>query len=530
MQDSQASTLDKTAPALPTRLQRWLERDVAVAGVLFLLTLASRLPFQSHVLYHWDSVNFAFAIREFNIAKEQPQPPGYIVYVWLCRLANAVTGDAQTAMVGISIVASALAAVALFYLGRSLFDRRTGVVAALCLATSPLFWFYGEIALPHTLDTLLVIVSVWWLYETMRGDHRYLYPAIVVLAVAGGVRQQTLVFLAPMLLLALRRVGRRRFIIAGILGAIVSLASFVPLVILSGGLANYLSVMAAFSDRFQKTTSIVQGAGWSGLRRNLIKLGLYTAYGWSVALLPGALYALVRIRQRRWPKGWERLTFLCLWIAPALLFYTLIHMGQQGLVFVFLPALLLLGAMGLTRLFAARPGRLTMAATALVLVNMSIFLAVPEYPLGPDTQRLLTWSTLVNSDHYYQDRFDAIRAHFVPGSTVILAANWHHVEFYLPEYKKLPFGLGSKWEVDQGLPLHDPGGDLLSTPAELGLQLGGDGRVAIIIFDPALEEFNRTPQVVQRLALPGGTQLSYLTLGAADQLSVNADSYGILVK
>jgi len=507
-----------------------LERDVVLAGILCLVTLASRMPFQSHVLYHWDSVNFAFAIREFSIAKEQPQPPGYIVYVWLCRLVNAVTGDAQTAMVSISIVASALAVVALFYLGRAMFDRRTGRVAALCLATSPLFWFYGEIALPHTLDALLVIVSAWWLYETMRGDYRYLYPAIVVVAVAGGVRQQTLVFLAPVLLFALRRVGRQRFLIAGGLGAIISLASFVPLVFLSGGLANYLSIMGAFSDRFQKTTSILQGAGWWGLRRNLIKLGLYTSYGWSIALLPGAVYPLVRLGQRRWLHQWERLIFLLLWITPALLFYTFIHMGQQGLVFVFLPVLLLLGAVGLTHLFAARPGGLIVTAAALIAVNASIFLIAPEYPLGPDTQRLLTRATLANSDHSYQDRFDAIRKNFDAGSTVVLAANWRHVEYYLPGYLKLPFSLGSKWEIDQGLPVNDAAQSTRATPAQLGLRLNSEGKAVIVIFDPSLETFNQTPQLVRRLSLPTGNDLAYMELRADDQLSVDADSYSISAK
>ncbi len=503
---------------------------MALAGVLFLLTLASRLPFQSHVLYHWDSVNFAYAINEFNLAKEQPQPPGYIVYVWLCRLVNFVARDAQIAMVSISVVASALAVAALFFLGRAMFDRRTGLVAALCLGSSPLFWFYGEIALPHPLDTLLVIVSAWWLYETMRGDGRYLYPAMVVLAVAGGVRQQTLVFLAPLLLLALRRVGWRRFLIAGLVGAIISLASFVPLVMLSGGLANYLSVMGAFSDRFQKTTSIFQGAGWFGLQRNLIKLTLYTAYGWSLAAAAGVFYPFLRAWQRRWPTRWARLLFLAVWIAPALLFYTFVHMGQQGLVFVYLPALFLLSAKGLTRAFDARPGGLATAVAALVLVNAGIFLGAPEYPLGPDTQRLLTRATLVNSDHYYQDRFDAIRENFEAGSTVILAVNWHHIEYYLPEYRKLPFSLGSKWEIDQGLPVNDAANTLTATPAELGLPLSAEGNAVVAIFDPALAAFNRTPERVQSLPLPGGHQLLYMEWGADDRLSVEADSYGIRAK
>ena len=192
-------------------------RDVWIVMGLLAISLLSRVPFRSQILYHWDSVNFAYAMREFSVAKEQPQPPGYIVYVWLCRLVDLLFGDPQTTMVWISIVASTLAVVALFYLGRSMFDCQTGLLAALFLATSPLFWFYGEIALPHSLDMLLVIVGIWWLYETMRGQPRYLYPAVVVMAIAGGVRQQTLVFLAPLILYALRRESWKRLLVAGIL-------------------------------------------------------------------------------------------------------------------------------------------------------------------------------------------------------------------------------------------------------------------------------------------------------------------------
>ncbi|MEK7326697.1 MAG: glycosyltransferase family 39 protein [Chloroflexota bacterium] len=511
-------------------LKQLLERDGVVAGALFLVTLVSRLLFPSQILYHWDSVNFAYAIAEFNVAKNQPHPPGYIVYVWLTQLVNLVTRDAQTTLVSISIVASALAVAALFYLGRSMFDRRAGLIAAMFLASSPLFWFYGEIALPHTLDTLLVIVCAWWFYETLKGNHRYLYPAIVVAAVAGGVRQQTLIFLGPMMLFAMLRVGWRRFIISGILGAVISVAWFVPLITLNGGLQNYLYAMSVFSDRFQSTTSLLAGAGWFGLRRNLIKLTLYTAYGWGAALAATGVGTLAGLWRRNWPKEWSRVIFLVLWVAPTVLFYAVIHMGQQGLVFVYLPALLLLSAVGVGRLLAAQPRWLAAATTAVVVLNVGVFTLGPEYPLGPGTQRLLTRETLVNSDDYYQDRFDAIRENFSPETSVVVAANWHHVEYYLPEYNKIPFGVVSKWELGEGAFRNDAGEDLTATPGDLGLQIGANGRAVVVIFDPDLLTFNTTPGLVQTLALANGGQLAYMELDSADQVYVNAESYGILTK
>jgi hypothetical protein len=494
---------------------------------LFALTLLSRIPFRTQVLYHWDSVNFAYAVREFSMAKEQPQPPGYIVYVWLCRLVDLLFNDAQTTMVWISIIASALAVAALFYLGRSMFDRRVGLITALFLATSPLFWFYGEIALPHILDTLLVIVSAWWLYEVMRGNHRYLYPAIAVMAIAGGIRQQTLIFLAPLLLFALRRVGWKRFLAAGVLGAMICLAWFIPLMIASDGISNYMRVMGEFGRRFQSTTSVFMGAGWWGVRRNLIKLTLYSVYGWGTALIPAIIYGIARLWRREWPEQWEKPIFLSLWIAPALIFYSIIHMGQQGLVFVFLPALLLFSAVGLARMFATRSRWLTVGAAVLLALNVSVFCLAPEYPLGPDSQRLLTRATLVNSDRYYQDRFEAIEENFAPASTAILAANWHHVEYYLPEYERLPFGIVSKWEQGAGNPTGNRQ-EVIATPTELGLQPDDQGQAIIVVFDPHLMAFSETPSSAQKLPLRHGGSLEHFVLTEGQALHYGADSFGVL--
>ena len=501
-------------------------QDTWMAIGLFLLTLLSRIPFRSQILYHWDSVNFAYAMREFDVAKEQPHPPGYIAYVWLCRLVDVFFHDPQTTMVWISVVASALAVVALFYLGRSVFNRRVGLIVALFLATSPLFWFYGEIALPHTFDTLLVIVSVWWLYETMKGDLRYLYPAVAVLSAAGGVRQQTIVFLAPLLLFALARVGWGRFLVAGVLGAIICLAWFVPLVTLNGGFSNYMRVMGEFTRRFQSTTSVFMGGGWWGVGRNLRKLAMYAAYGWGVSLLPALVYAAYRLWRREWPRCWERLIFLLLWMAPTLVFYAVIHMGQQGLVFVFLPALLLISAVGMERLLLARSRWLAATAALLMVPNVAIFFLSPEYPLGPGPLRLLTRATLLNSDHYYQDRFAVIEGSFAPDSTAILAANWHHVEYYLPEYTMLPFGIVSKWEQGAGEPIEDRR-EVVVTPAELRLRPDSQGETVVTVFDPELLSFGEDLAFIQ-VPLEHGGELAYFVLTEGQAIHYGAGMFGVI--
>ena len=487
-------------------------RDLWTALTLLVLTILSRIPFGTRILYHWDSVNFAYALREFDVAKEQPHPPGYIMYVWLTRLVDLLFDDAQTTMVSISIVASALAVVALFYLGRAMFDRQTGLIAALLLATSPLFWFYGEIALPHSLDILLVIVGVWWLYETMRGQTRYLYPATILLAIAGGVRQQTIIFLAPLILFALRRIGWKQFLTAGALGAAICLLWFIPLMAQNGGISAYMETVSAFSDRFNTTTSVFMGAGWWGIQRNLRKMITYTLFGWSVALLPFAAHVALKAWRKEWSFNREKTLFFALWLAPTVIFYSLIHMGQQGLVFVYLPALLLWGAHGLTKLFQKSPRpTINVAIVALLAVNVVIFGLGPEHPQGGGRVRLLTRETLINSDHYFDDRFTAIQENFAPQSTAILAANWHHVEYYLPEYKLLPLDVIAKWEWGEGQSTNREEISNLNAK-DLGLTPDAHDQFTIVIFDEQLAPFNQTPEQTQSLTLKHGGQLELFTL------------------
>src|SRR5207245_11400165 len=67
--------------------------DVLCAVALSLLTILSRLPYRARMLYNWDAVQFALALREYDVGKHQPHPPGYILYVALGRLVNAWLGD-----------------------------------------------------------------------------------------------------------------------------------------------------------------------------------------------------------------------------------------------------------------------------------------------------------------------------------------------------------------------------------------------------------------------------------------------------
>jgi hypothetical protein len=495
--------------------------DALYSTLLFLATVFSRIPFRSQILYHWDSINLANGLRHFDVLQEHPQPPGYILYVLVCRGVAALVGDANGAMVTVSIVASALAVVVLYWLGKAICGRRVGLVAAVLLVASPPFWFYGEIALPHTVDAALVLLAVWLLYRVWRGEERSLWLTVVVLAVAGGMRQQTLVFLLPLTLYAvLGRVRWNRLLLAGALGGGLCLLWFIPLIASCGGLGPYMVKMSEYSRRFEASTSILLGAGLPGIFHNARKLVLYTAYGLCATAVPLGVYALSRVFDRKWPQLW-RLLFLTLWLAPALLFYLFIHMGQQGLIFVFLPLLLLLGALSIERLSNSVPKRVWAVAMVLALLGTATFLFLPEYPLGrgeqalssESGQRFLTWQTLVHSDQYYQDRFDAIRARWSPEQTIIVAINWNRPEYYLPQYPLLRMDSD---ESNNVISRHwSSQNDDAVTATDLGLS---EEIVNVLLLDPALDELAQEVPGLARIPLAHGASIAYFPLGKGEVL------------
>jgi hypothetical protein len=415
-----------------SRLARF---DARWIGALALLGLVSRLPFLTRYLYHWDAVNFALALRKFDINIHQPQPPGYVLYVMLGRVAAAIIPDANTALIGVSILSAILAAVGLYLLGKRMFDMSTGAAASLMLLFSPLVWFYSLIAKPNIVDAPLVTWCALLLWDVMRSNRRMILPAAIVLGLAGGFRQQTLVFLAPLAVYAFRKLPFSRMLLGGGVTALVFLASFVPMVIATGGLAQYQAAMAGLQSSFFVHTSIFMGGGLAGLVSNVTKWVTFTAYALLLAGVPLGLWLLARLRQAPRALRDERTWFILFWALPSLLFYTLIHMGSHGLIFTFLPAVVLLAGKGLADLSAGR-GKMALPAALLVilLVNVFAFAVMPEQPVPGRGFHVVNLRTLRENDRAYTAKFDTLRSDFDPATTLVVTEEWRHAQYYLPEY------------------------------------------------------------------------------------------------
>ena len=459
-----------------TFAMRRLDRlDLLFAGALAALTVLSRLPYRARMLYNWDAVQFALALREYDVVKHQPHPPGYILYVGLGRLVNAWVGDPTAAYVTLAVAFSGVTTFVVYALARSVYDRRTALAAATLLAVSPLFWFYGSVGLTYAGEALFASLVAYFAFRALDGSETDVWLAAAYLGVAGGMRQSMLLLLLPLWLVAACLAARRaRTVLIGLaVLAVVVLAWLVPMIGLTGGVGRYLEASRQLADSVVLPTSVVGGPVDTTLR-----MSRYLLESVLVGLGPLALATLmVPWYIRRY--GWGRREWLAMaWIVPPVLVYTLVHFGQAGYVLTFLPALVVLLSRVLMTAFAeaavlARHPRARTAVTvavvmALVLVNGAFFVNARPLPRDFDTVKpawrqaaedeAFDWifsrtaAALREHEDVVRTFVDAIRGLYPAEDTVVVTElgntrsyPWlRHAMFYLPEYSIFELRVGDQ--------------------------------------------------------------------------------------
>ena len=514
--------------------------DIWIMGGLAALTLISRWPYRARMLYNWDAVQFALALHEFDVAKHQPHPPGYLLYVALGRLLNIPLGDPNLAYVALAMVFSAATTVAVYWLARALYDRVTAAAAATLLAVSPLFWFYGSVGLTYAGEAFGASLVSAFAYGALRGHPRALYGCAVALGLVGGIRQSVLVLLFPLCVacavLGVRSL--RRLMIATSLMVVAVLSWFLPMVWLTGGLGPYLRASTQLYGSVMLPTSVLGGSLDVTLAQARYVLASVIV---GLGPLTLAVFALpLYIRRAGWKRGdW----FLVAWIVPPAAFYTLVHFGQAGYVLTFLPALVILLSRVLVEAVAAgseclrRPNwRWGLTAAALVplcLVSTAFFVSARPVPREFNNRSGGTWmwrakdeahdwimsrtaAALREHEAVIRTYVETIRAVYDPSDTALLTEvgnrrsyPWlRHAMFYMPEYAIYQVQLG---DFPLGFYAPQSAATMILTP---GSTITVPRRIRQLVWfvdhwDPAVPR----PRGLQEIQLPYGRFLYVLPIG-----------------
>jgi hypothetical protein len=413
------------------------EDNTVLPASIFILTILTRLSFTSKLLYHWDSVQFALALNKYDVTVHQPHPPGYFLYVMLGRLLNFFIGNANTVFVSISVVFSGLTVVTVYYLGKEIYDKKIAILAALIALTSPNLWFHGEVALTYVVEAFFSTLIALLCWRILEDKHKYIWLSVIALGVAGGIRQNTIVFLFPLWLYSVKGIPlRKRVLSIGLLG-IVCLLWFVPMVWMTGGWHAYHE---AFRELWLFNTGNVSvfEKGWPTFKifsSSLFKFIIYSI-GVGVVILCFAAYSLMSHGRLR-SLDRNKVFFFFLWILPSVFFYLtiFIHPANPGYVLIFAPALFILTSVSIEfisddlKRFLKKD--ISKVAVLIIMIIGIYLFFFSRYPVS--------YREIRDHDRNLLITLNGIKT-FNPENTAIFAEpyvfyGFRHIMYYLPEYR-----------------------------------------------------------------------------------------------
>src|SRR5687767_9574700 len=366
--------------------------------------LAAHLPYLAPSLEDIDSINFALGLREFDVAKHQPHPPGYPVYIALGRASlgavRAVApsfSEARAEAVALAIWSALAGIVALgaawvlFHalqpppagVSRGAVWRNTAPWATALLAVVPLFWISGLRPMSDMPGLALVLVAQALLLLGMKSP-RALVAGALIAGLCAGVRVQTALLALPLFVVALvsNRSAGTWWLVSRPVAALAAgvLAWAVPLVAASGGVDGYLKALGTQAGEDFAWVDML----WANPTPRRLALALHATLvqPWefvgmfipiAMAAAIGAVAAFVRNRRALWL------------LAAAFGPYAMFHLLMQDAAFVryALPLLVPVCWLAVTGADAiAHLGRRTLPIGAAASAPLVLFAAMLAIPIG----------------------------------------------------------------------------------------------------------------------------------------------------
>lgn len=439
-----------------------MRRAIAAFALVF---LAAHLPFLPPTLEDVDSVNFALGVADFDVARHQPHPPGYPVFIALgkastplLRAAGVPAPGSRGLAVWSAIFGAALIAL-LFAFYRSLEPDERGPEgrgwtapdarafwAAAIATLSPLCWFTALRPLSDTTGFAAAVAAQALLVAvvTGRAGSRALTAGALVAGLAIGIRSQTSLLTLPLLALALvmpRSTLRVRDRLAAVAAGSIGVAAWgIPLIAASGGLSEYAAALG--SQAGEDFTGVVML--WTSRTARVAAAALMNSFlwPWGGAAIGGTVVAVAAIGFVR--AAWRRPRAPAL-LAVAFVPYAVFHLLFQETVTVryALPLVAPVAYLVACALDFPSTGRWALPIGAAALAAASFALAVPAGVAygreGSPTFR--AFRAVESAPERVAGHFDAIGMHAVARR----AADWEQERLSAGATRVLTAPHGREW-------------------------------------------------------------------------------------
>lgn len=430
--------------------RRWLSLALFIGFALLYVA------FRSVSLDDFDSYSFALALEDFDLELQQPQPPGFPVYVFVGRLLYHITGSATVALTLLSALSGA-GVVALVYALGLMVDRKTPCpagLAALLVGLTPLGWLTAEKALSDTPGLLWTLLALWLWWCSLAADAigKFWLPlAAFVTGLLLGVRPQNVV---PVALLGMFVVARafvskrpmRELLVVGACGLFGLILWLIPTAVAVGGLPAYIAQIRAHAAHVWRADSL-PGMGLPlgiALRARVLAFAdtwlastigveIFAPWGWREVLTVTVTAALAILALAR--AAWRRrgVQFLALWaVVAAAQVFLFESLDRPRLMLPILPPAALLVAHGWMRLLSTdtdggQPKFWKLSLCGLTILVAAALLLAQGLPLATQLATILAPPSQATA---------YVAAHYPAEETLIASAgSFRAVQVELPTYR-----------------------------------------------------------------------------------------------
>lgn len=402
--------------------------DYILCFILGAIALLSRIPILEKYQSHWDGPQYTIALLQYSFVQHTPAPPGYPIYIGLGKFFHFFIQDPHTAIVAVSVFASVMGAIVLYFVGLKMYHRRVGIAAAIIFLTGSTFYYFS--ISPHVYDLLVITIPllaycVYLIFVQKKQAGLFLG---LIMGIYFGIRPQDIIQIGILFLLGFLSLTMKEKIKASLMFVIVTLCWFIP-VGKAVGFTNYFILSNAHAQGSLMGHSIIEHA-FMMLKGFLLSFGIAGGF---------LIYYVIKRKELKnlFVKHRRILIFYSAWIAPGFLFNLLMRSDAVGYQFAYLTALLLLISVAIWQSTRKKRFLYIFALTCIALFNLYWFFYDRD-PTFTKPYRTVSYhySELRKNDIKVGGKVNFVQQHFDPQTTLIITTDvlWRPYSYYLKDY------------------------------------------------------------------------------------------------
>jgi hypothetical protein len=299
--------------------------------ILILLIILTRVFLFKNFFHEWDSINFALAIKKFNIYADQPHPPGYSILVLMSKLIYIFIKDELRSLQILSVIFSILGVIIFYYFLKYLTkNEKYSFFGTIIFSFSSIFYFYGTVEDIYVSEVFLTLLIGFLSFLTLF-DKKKSYLLSIFYGLGGGIRFNSLIFFFPLILYIFIKIKLKfkEILINLLLILIFILIWYIPTIYSGGGIKIHSFHSKTLFTWVLGTSIFFDNYYW-------IKNTFLTFILFLKETLISIIILIYMFIKRK-----DNLNFLLIWIVPSLLFYFLIHAPKVGYYLTVIPPLYL---------------------------------------------------------------------------------------------------------------------------------------------------------------------------------------------